>query len=435
MNIAVIGTGYVGLVTGVCLAHIGHDVTCIDINEEKIKQLRTGHSPIYEQGLEELLQTTIHKNNLHFTSSFQNGLTNKEVIFIAVGTPQSDDGSADLSTLYTVCEEVRKYIHRNTVIVTKSTVPMGTNGQIKTIIEQKTAENISIQVVSNPEFLRQGSAVYDTFNADRIVIGSDDKEAIKTMEELYKPYKIPIVKTDLRSAEMIKYAANAFLAMKISFINEIANLCEQVDANVDDVAQGIGMDNRIGEHFLKAGIGYGGSCFPKDMNAIITLGKRSGYTLSILEAVKYVNEKQNDWIADKILKRFGDLKGKKIAILGLAFKAGTDDMRNASSIPVVQKIISAGANITAFDPVAISNAKHILPKEVNYTELLEEALDHADCAVILTDWKEIKDYPIHLFKQYLAHPIIFDGRNCLSLQAVKECGIEYYSVGRPTIKS
>ncbi|WP_164667626.1 UDP-glucose dehydrogenase family protein [Virgibacillus doumboii] len=435
MNIAVIGTGYAGLVTGVCLAEIGNDVTCIDIDEVKLEKLRSGNSPIFEEGLEELLQKGIHRNKLHFTSSYEEGLADKEIVMISVGTPQSEDGSADLSTLHTACKNIGDYLHNDTVIVTKSTVPIGTNEQIKKMIEHNSPANISVKIVSNPEFLRQGSAVHDTFYGDRIVLGSEDKGALQQVERLYKPFGIPIIKTDTRSAEMIKYASNAFLATKISFINEIANLCEHAGANVDDVANGIGMDERIGKHFLKAGIGYGGSCFPKDTSAIITFGKNLGRDMPILESVNDVNEKQHELLIIKIMNRFGNLQNKTIALLGLAFKPGTDDMRNAPSITVVQKILNAGATIKAFDPAAVPNAKRILPKEIKYAETMEEALDNTDCAVILTDWKEIKEYPINNFKKYLNNPIIFDGRNCFSLDEMEASGIEYQSIGRPSVNT
>lgn len=431
MNIAVIGTGYVGLVTGVCLSHIGNNVTCIDIDEEKVEKLKGGQSPIYEDDLEELLQT--NKKRLNFTSDYQEGLSNKEVIFITVGTPQSEDGSADLTTLYAACKDIGKFLYNDAVVVTKSTVPIGTNEQMKLIMEQHSVSNNSIRVVSNPEFLRQGIAIHDTFNSDRIVIGSGDKGALKIMEELYSPLNLPIVKTDLRSAEMIKYASNAFLAAKVSFINEIANFCEHVGANVDDVAKGMGTDRRIGSDFLKAGVGYGGSCFPKDTNAIISHGKSIGYSMPILQSVKYVNEKQCELLVEKVFNRFGNMKDKTVALLGLAFKPGTDDIRNAPSIKVAHQIINAGAKINAFDPVAVENAKSVLPKEINYVKTIEGALDGASCAVLLTDWKEIKEYDVKGFKRHLAFPIVFDGRNCFPLEKVKGSGVEYHSIGRPAV--
>lgn len=435
MNIAIVGTGYVGLVTGVCLAHIGNNVTCIDIDEDKLKKLRNGQSPIYEKGLEELLKENIHQNKLYFTSSYEEGLPEKEIVMICVGTPQSDDGSADLSTLYKACKNIAKYLRNDTVIVTKSTVPIGTNEEIKKAIQHNKPAHISIKAVSNPEFLRQGSAVHDTFNGDRIVLGSEDNDALQLIEGLYKPFHIPIVKTDARSAEMIKYASNAFLATKISFINEIANLCENAGTNVDDVAKGIGMDERIGKHFLKAGIGYGGSCFPKDINAIISYSKTFGDTMPILASVNDVNERQHELLVKKIINRFGSLHDKTIGVLGLAFKPGTDDMRNAPSIMVTQKLIHAGATINAFDPVAINHAKKILPLDINYAKTIEEALNRADCAVILTDWKDIKEYPMDNFKSYLSNPIIFDGRNCFTLEEMEASGIEYYSIGRPAVNT
>ncbi|HLS09861.1 UDP-glucose/GDP-mannose dehydrogenase family protein [Lentibacillus sp.] len=433
MNVAVIGTGYVGLVTGVCLAQMGSSVTCIDIDEDKIRKLQSGQSPIYEDGLEELLQTNLDQKKLNFTSDYKKGLADKDVIVIAVGTPQNNDGSADLSALFAACRAIAKHMDEDTIIVTKSTVPIGTNERIKHNIEQHSPKSMAAKVVSCPEFLRQGSAVHDTFNADRIIIGSEDNDALETVGKLYQPFNIPIVKTDLRSAEMIKYASNAFLATKISFINEFANLCERVGANVDDVSKGIGMDGRIGKHFLKAGAGYGGSCFPKDLSAIISDGRSAGYPMSILESVQYVNDRQSELLADKISKRFGRLNNKTIAVLGLAFKPGTDDMRNAPSIPLIKKMVDAGANIKAFDPAAAKNAINVLPKDIVYAGTIGEALHQASCAVILTDWKDVKEYQPDSFKKYLASPIIFDGRNCFPLEKMKDSGIEYHSIGRPPV--
>ncbi|GGK01706.1 UDP-glucose 6-dehydrogenase YwqF [Lentibacillus kapialis] len=432
MNIAVIGTGYVGLVTGVCLSHAGNSVTCVDIDKDKITGLQNGRPPIYEEGLGELLQTNLQRKRLHFTTDYQKGITGKDVILLAVGTPQNDDGSADLSALFSACRAIAPHLHEHTIIVTKSTVPIGTNEQIKHYIEQ-AACGMSVSIIAAPEFLRQGSAVHDTFHGDRIVIGGEDSEAMQTVEELYRPFNIPIIKTDLRSAEMIKYASNAFLAAKISFINEIANLCEHADANVEDVAQGIGMDRRIGNHFLSPGAGYGGSCFPKDLSAIMSYGRKLGCPLSILESVQNVNERQTNILVEKVQKRLGNLTGKTIAILGLAFKPGTDDMRNAPSIPLIKKLMMSGADVNAFDPAATEHAKNILPREVNYANTIDEALANADGAVIITDWQEIKDYPLESFKNHLADPVIFDGRNCFSLDRMSESGIAYYSIGRPTI--
>ncbi|GAA0487073.1 UDP-glucose 6-dehydrogenase UglF [Salinibacillus aidingensis] len=431
MNIAVIGTGYVGLVTGVCLAEIGHQVTCIDIDENKIEALKNGKSPIYENGLEELLEKNIAKETVRFTTDYEEGLEAKEAVYIGVGTPQAEDGSADLTFINAACDSIAKHLKNDAIVVTKSTVPIGTNEHIKNRITENLTQNISIEIVSNPEFLRQGSAVFDTFNGDRIVIGSDNEEALKAIEDVNKPFNIPIVKTDLRSAEMIKYAANAFLATKISFINEIANLCDRMGANVENVAEGIGMDKRIGNSFLNAGIGYGGSCFPKDTNALVSIGRNVDYEMPILQSVVEVNEQQKKVIIDKMLQRFGDLSGKTVALLGLSFKPNTDDMREAPSIPLSKDLVERGVNIQAYDPVAMENAKKVLPKDVAYMDSIDEAVKSADFAVILTDWKEIKEYPMEKYKQNLNQPVLFDGRNCFALNKVKEAGLEYYSIGRP----
>lgn len=434
MNIAVIGTGYVGLVTGVCLAEIGHTVTCIDIDKSKINLLKQGKSPIYEEGLVELLEKNIQAKKIDFTTSYEDGIKNKEAIYIGVGTPQAEDGSADLRFINAACEGISSHLQQNAIIVTKSTVPIGTNEYIKSKIEENLSDGIEIKIVSNPEFLRQGTAVYDTFNGDRIVIGSEDHEALEALEAVNKPFGIPVVKTDLRSAEMIKYASNAFLATKISFINEIANLCEKLGANVENVARGMGTDKRIGEQFLNAGIGYGGSCFPKDTNALISIGQAVDYHMPILSSVVQINERQKEVITDKLMNRLGDLKGKTIALLGLAFKPNTDDMREAPSIPVSNILLKEGATVKAFDPVAMENAKRVLPDGIHFMNSIEEALDQADCAVILTEWKAIKEFGLEQYKKHLKNPILFDGRNCFDLNEVQSHGIEYYSIGRPVPK-
>jgi len=435
MEIAVIGTGYVGLVTGVCLSEIGHNVTCIDIDEEKVSTLKKGISPIYEEGLTELLQKNLEEGNLNFTADYQEGFTDKNIIYIAVGTPQSDDGSADLSYIDAACLDVAKNISRDMIIVTKSTVPVGTNEYIKEKIETNLTKDVKISIVSNPEFLRQGSAVHDTFHGDRIVIGSEDETALKVLEEINTPLNLPIVKTDLRSAELIKYASNAFLATKISFINEVANLSEEIGANIDHVAQGMGMDARIGSAFLNAGIGYGGSCFPKDTRALVSIGKAVDYSMPILENTVAVNEKQREIIVDKVLREFGSVEEKKIALLGLAFKPNTDDMREAPSIIVSERLLDEGAQVYGYDPVAAENAKKVLPDGVNFTASLEEAITEADITIILTEWKEIKEYPLDKYAEKMEQPVIFDGRNCISLEDAQKSGIEYHSIGRPSIKS
>ena len=433
MEIAVIGTGYVGLVTGVCLSDLGNNVTCIDVDKEKVDMLNQGISPIYEEGLQELLEANISKGNLHFTSDYGEGLQDRQVIYIAVGTPQGDDGSADLTYVEEVCSSLASHLQNDVVIVTKSTVPVGTNEWIKATIESSLKSDIKVRIASNPEFLRQGSAVYDTYNGDRIVIGSDDETALDVLEEINAPFRIPIVKTDLRSAEMIKYASNAFLAAKISFINEMANLSEKIGANIDHVAEGMGMDKRIGSAFLNAGIGYGGSCFPKDTRAVISFGKDADYDMPILANVVDSNERQRGIIVDKIMERFESVKGMKVALLGLAFKPNTDDIREAPSISVSEKLINAGAEVHAYDPAAIKNARQVLPAEVKYADSVASALASADIAVILTEWKEIKKFPISEYAQHMKSPVIFDGRNCFTLEEAEESGVEYHSIGRPVI--
>jgi UDPglucose 6-dehydrogenase len=339
--IAVLGTGYVGLVTGVCLSDIGHYVTCVDIDKQKVEKMKQGISPIYEPGLDELMKKNIERGRLHFTTSHQEAFRDAEVIYIAVGTPQSEDGSADLRFVEQAAKDIATYIERDGVIVvTKSTVPVGTNEKIRTWIKQHLTKDIRFHIVSNPEFLREGSAIYDTFHGDRIVIGADDEWAASVIEEINKPFGIPIFHTDIHSAEMIKYASNAFLATKISFINEIANICEKVGANVEDVAYGMGLDTRIGPQFLRAGIGYGGSCFPKDTKALVQIAGDVDHQFELLQAVIKVNNKQQVKLVEKARNRFGSLRGKKVALLGLAFKPNTDDIREAVLIVIVRELLN-----------------------------------------------------------------------------------------------
>ncbi|SDK14495.1 UDP-glucose dehydrogenase family protein [Sediminibacillus albus] len=433
MHIAVIGTGYVGLVTGVCLAEIGNTVTCLDVDEEKVSLLKSGRSPIYEEGLEELLTKNLRKGNIQFTTDYREGLAGKEVIYIAVGTPERPDGSAELKYIESVCRAISENVRQDVVIVTKSTVPVGTNQYIKDLIEARLTPPITISVVSNPEFLRQGTAVHDTFHGDRIVIGSEDSWALELLEAINQPFQLPIVKTDLRSAEMIKYASNAFLAAKISFINEMSHLCAQVGANVDNVAAGMGMDKRIGKKFLHAGVGYGGSCFPKDTNALIAMGKQFDYQMPLLESVQQVNEMQRKRMVDMITTRLGSLDNKVVVLLGLTFKPNTDDMREAPSIRVAEELLRTGAVVKAYDPVAIPSAKTVMPEPVLFTSDLEEALQGADAAVIMTDWQQIKSFPLEEYRRLLVHPLLFDGRNCFTLAEMKNSGIEYHSIGRPVV--
>jgi UDPglucose 6-dehydrogenase len=433
VNITIVGTGYVGLVTGVCLSEIGHKVTCVDIEKSKIETLRSGISPIYEPGLEELIVRNLKRGSLTFTANHQEGFEGANVIYIAVGTPTREDGKTDLSQVENVARSIAKHIQTYVVIVTKSTVPVGTNHDIKGLIIQNMTDSIPFDIVSNPEFLREGSAIHDTFHGDRIVIGAENDKASSIMEEINKPFGIPILKTDIRSAEMIKYASNAFLATKISFINEVANLCEKLGANIDDVAQGMGQDQRIGHHFLQAGIGYGGSCFPKDTKALVQMAGNVEHDFELLKSVVKVNNRQQLVLVEKARERFGSLEGIRIALLGLAYKPNTDDMREAASIVVSDRLVEEGATVVAYDPVAIVNARKVLRKEVQYADTIEKALSGSNCAMILTEWNEIKNFDLDKVNDLLMDPIIFDGRNCFTLEATKEKGIEYHSVGRPLV--
>ncbi len=359
MNIAIFGTGYVGLVTGVCLSDIGHRVTCIDIDESKVMQMRLGISPIYEPGLNELMSKNISRDRLLFTTDCGQGIKDADVIYIAVGTPQQADGSANLKYIEQVAMDIAHNLTKDAIVVIKSTVPVGTNDYIKKIIEQNLKADLKINMVSNPEFLREGSAIHDSFYGDRIVIGTDDEKTADIMESLNKPFNVPVFKTTIRSSEMIKYAANAFLATKISFINEIANICEKLDADVEHVANGMGLDKRIGTQFLKAGIGYGGSCFPKDTHALIQIAGNVDHNFDLLKAVITVNNNQQNSIVDKVKNILGDIRGKQVAMLGLAFKPNTDDMREAASIVIANHLVKLGAKTIAYDPIAAENAKKI----------------------------------------------------------------------------
>ncbi|NDI34865.1 UDP-glucose dehydrogenase family protein [Chengkuizengella sediminis] len=432
MRISIVGTGYVGLVTGVCLANIGHNVLCIDVNEHKIKQLNRGVSPIFEPGLEELLQKNMHENRLSFTSDKKLGYGFGEVIFIAVGTPQNNDGSADLTYIKQVAEDIAKNIKKHTIVVTKSTVPVGTNNLIKKIIKNKVNHNIRFDIASNPEFLREGSAIEDTFNGDRIIIGTENKLTADVLERIFNPIQIPIYKTDIQSAELIKYASNAFLSTKISFINEISMLCDKVGANVENVADGMGLDHRIGREFLNAGIGYGGSCFPKDTKALVQIAEQYNHDFKLLKSVIEVNDQHQILMIEKTKERFGNLRNKKIAVLGLTFKPNTDDMREAASIIIIKELVREGALVSAYDPVAKS-AKKLFPSEVNVSLTKEEALSNADAALIVTEWDEFKQIPLNQLHSLMKTPILFDGRNCFELDEVKQAGIEYYSIGRPSV--
>lgn len=434
MKIAVLGTGYVGLSTGVCLSEIGHNVICIDTDEQKIKSLRQGISPIYEPGLENLLIQNAAAGRLLFTTSHREALNGAEIIIIAVGTPQMEDGGADLSYIVQAAKDIAASLVQSSVVVIKSTVPVGTNDFIKSIIEEHCNERVTFNMVSNPEFLRQGSAVMDTMQADRIIIGSENDEAAKKVQEMYRPLNVPFILTSIRSAEMIKYASNAFLATKISFINEVANLCGVVGADVKDVAKGMGKDKRIGEAFLQPGIGYGGSCFPKDVKALLNTANLNGVHFSLLKETVAINDFQQELLVTKAINRFGDLKGKKVAMLGLAFKPETDDMREAPSIKIARSLTKLGAEVVAYDPVAVDNAKNILGDTIKFASTVREAAVNADAVFIVTEWKEFRLLDLKTLMTTMRRPIVFDGRNCLEEDRIRACKkIEYYPIGRPAI--
>jgi UDPglucose 6-dehydrogenase len=429
----VAGTGYVGLVTGACLSEVGHNVTCVDIDEKKVKLMKQGVSPIYEPGLDELLDKNYKNGRLDFTTDYVNAYKDADVIFVGVGTPEREDGSANLDYVFSVCKQIADNIEKDCLVVVKSTVPIGTNDRVEEFLKESVGNDVRVEVASNPEFLSQGTAVIDTLHANRIVIGVESKNSEAVLREVYERFNQPIVVTNRRSAEMIKYASNDFLALKISFMNEIANFCEIVGADIEDVAKGMSYDPRIGDKFLKAGLGYGGSCFPKDTKALHWLANDNGYELKTIKATIEVNENQKYKMFRKAKQRFGSLKGLRVAVLGLTFKPGTDDLREAPSIPNVRRLLSEGAEVIAYDPVGNENFKKIYPTEITYVNKPEEALERADMAFIFTEWKEIKGIEIEKYEELMNTPVIFDGRNCYGIEDVKKQQIEYYSVGRKEI--
>ena len=433
MKIVVAGTGYVGLVTGACLSEMGHNVTCVDIDENKVEKMKKGISPIYEPGLDELLKRNHDEGRLDFTVDYKNAYKDSDLVFVGVGTPEREDGSANLDYVFNVCKQIADNIEKDCLVVVKSTVPIGTNDTVEGFLQENAKNNVHVEVASNPEFLAQGTAVVDTLHAKRIVIGVESKNAENILRKVYERYNQPIVVTNRRSAEMIKYASNDFLALKISFMNEIANFCEMVGADVEDVAKGMRFDPRIGDKFLQAGIGYGGSCFPKDTKALHWLANDSGYELKTIKATIEVNQNQKYKLFRIAKQKFGSLKGLKVAVLGLTFKPGTDDLREAPSIPNVRRLLDEGAEIVAYDPVGIGNFKRIYPTEVTYVNTPEETLKDADIAFIFTEWNEIKSLDLKIYEELMNTPIIFDGRNCYKIDEVKEKNIEYHSVGRKAI--
>lgn len=429
MKVAVIGTGYVGLVTGTFLAEIGHTVTCIDVDSEKIQQLQMGKSPIYEPGLVEMLQKNTEAGHLFFTTDYKIGIHEANFIFIAVGTPQSSSGEANLTYIRQAAMNIARNLLKHSIVVTKSTVPVGTNDEIEEIIQRHVHKGINVRVVSNPEFLREGHAIHDSFNGDRILIGSNDEESGRQVGDLFRSLNIPVVKTNRRSAEMIKYASNAFLATKISFINEIANLCESLGADVEAVADGMGFDKRIGRSFLNAGIGYGGSCFPKDTEALLQQAKKVNYDFQLINAVINVNKQQKVRFVEKVKEKLGTVKGKKISVLGLAFKPGTDDTRDAPSIEIINSLLNEGAKVTAYDPI-VKQLPFITHTNLNYANTFGESIGEADAVLLVTEWNEFIEADWVDLKLKVRQPILFDGRNCLDAWLLSRLGWEYVGVGK-----
>ncbi|MDR2972486.1 MAG: UDP-glucose/GDP-mannose dehydrogenase family protein [Bacteroidales bacterium] len=437
MKIAVVGSGYVGLVTGACLAEVGFEVSCIDIDEAKIAKMKQGEAPIYEPGLDNILKTNIEKGRLQFYTDLKLVLDEVEVVFSAVGTPPDEDGSADLQYVLEVARTIGKYMNSYKLIITKSTVPVGTANLVKKTVHEelkKRGLEIPFDVASNPEFLKEGEAVNDFLRPDRIVVGVESERAKAIFKKLYNPFVLnghPIIFTDIASAEMIKYAANAMLATRISFMNDIANLCEIVGANVDMVRKGIGSDPRIGAKFLNAGTGYGGSCLPKDVKALIKTAEKNNYSLEVLKAVEQVNEKQKSILFNKLDAFYNhDLKGKKIAVLGLAFKPNTDDMREAPSLVLIDCLLKAGCEVYAYDPVAINEAKRKIGDRIHYYNSCEETLDNADALLVVTEWHEFRTLNPEKLVLQMRKPVIFDGRNIYDETAMRKAGVTYFGIGR-----
>ena len=435
MKITIIGTGYVGLVTGTCLAETGNNVICVDINEDKVAKMKQGIVPIYEPQLDVLFEKNIKSGRLNFTTSLEEGLDHGQIIFLALPTPEDEDGSADLSYVLGVAEQIGKHINDYKVIVGKSTVPVGTAEKVTEIIEKFATTEFD--VVSNPEFLREGYAVNDFLKPERIIIGTSSERAIKLLEKIYKPYTkmgSRLIIMDEKSAELTKYASNAFLATKITFMNEIANFCERVGADVDKVRVGMGSDSRIGNRFLFPGVGYGGSCFPKDVKALHKSGKEKAYGFKVLDAVMSVNEDQKVAILPKLEEYFNSLKGLKLALWGLAFKPETDDIREASSLNLIEALVDKGATIVAYDPAAMANVKKKIGDKINYAATMYDALDDADALLIVTEWNAFKLPDFEEIKKRLKQPVIFDGRNIYDLEDMKIEGFYYNSIGRPLVK-
>ena len=436
MNIAIVGTGYVGLVSGACFAEMGIDVTCVDINPEKIKCLLNGEIPIYEPGLDDLVKRNVEAGRLHFTTDLTTCLDNVEVVFSAVGTPPDEDGSADLQYVLEVARTFGRDIKKYTILVTKSTVPVGTAKKVKAVIEEeltKRGEQIDFEVASNPEFLKEGAAIKDFMSPDRVVVGVESDRAKKVMERLYRPFQMNNYRLyfmDIPSAEMTKYAANAMLATRISFMNDIANLCDLVGANVDMVRKGIGADTRIGSKFLYPGCGYGGSCFPKDVKALAHTAREYGYTMGVIEAVEAVNERQKEIVVKKLQDKLGTLRGKTIALWGLAFKPETDDMREAPALVVIEKLLEAGASVKVYDPVAMDECRRRIGDRVVYCKDMYDVVIDADALAVLTEWKEFRIPSWSVIKRVMKQPVLVDGRNIYSKDEVIAEGFEYAAIGK-----
>lgn len=439
MNIAVVGTGYVGLVSGTCFAEMGVNVTCVDIDTKKIASLKSGEIPIYEPGLDDMVKRNIKEGRLKFSTSLAECLDDVEIVFSAVGTPPDEDGSADLQYVLNVAREFGRNIKKYTILVTKSTVPVGTAAKVKAAIQEELVargEDIEFDVASNPEFLKEGAAIKDFMSPDRVVIGVDSDRAQKLMAKLYRPFMLTnnrIIFTDIPSAEMIKYAANSMLATRISFMNDIANLCEIVGADVNMVRKGIGADVRIGSKFLYPGCGYGGSCFPKDVKALIKTAERNGYDMRVLKAVEEVNERQKEILYEKLVKEFGgeaNLNGKRIALWGLAFKPETDDMREATSLVIIDKLAEAGADIVVYDPVAMNECRRRVGDRVKYAKDMYDAVFGADALMMLTEWKQFRLPSWGVVKQSMRNPIVLDGRNIYDAAELAQQGFKYHCIGR-----
>ncbi len=437
MKISVVGTGYVGLVTGTCFSETGVEVTCVDIDQKKINNLKKGIIPIYEPGLEPLLHRNVEMNRLSFSTSIKDSLEETDVVFIAVGTPPGEDGSADLQHVIAVAREIGRHMTEYLLIATKSTVPVGTAEKVKTAIKDeldKRNANIDFDIASNPEFLKEGDAIKDFLHPDRIVIGVESEKAEKVMKRLYKPFLLnnhPILFMSIRSSEMTKYVANAILATKISFMNDIANLCEIVDADINMVRRGIGSDSRIGNKFIYPGAGYGGSCFPKDVKALIKTADDNSYSLEVLKAVERVNNKQKSILFDKLYKYYnGNLKGKTIGMWGLSFKPKTDDMREAPSLVIIEKLLEHGASVKAYDPAAMEEAKKVLGDKIEYAKDQYDAVVDADALVLVTEWSEFRLPNYKVVKKLLNKPVIFDGRNIYDAEELQEYNFDYFGIGR-----